>query len=158
MPDTAPKRCSMCGESKPLDEFNRDRAAKDGRQGRCRACSRAGFSAWNAANPELRKARNKRYREAHRERCKTVTREWQKANPDRVDLYQKRLRKRHPEKVSAWNAVNNAVRDGRITKPDTCVDCGELTESRLLHAHHTDYSKPLGIEWLCKDCHWDRHR
>ncbi len=26
-----------------------------------------------------------------------------------------------------------------------------------VHAHHHDYSKPLDVEWLCKDCHWQQH-
>ena len=42
------KRCSTCGELKPLDEFNLRRRSPDGRQFRCRACSRA----WYLANRE----------------------------------------------------------------------------------------------------------
>jgi hypothetical protein len=38
---TATKRCSKCGEVKPVEEFNKDKSKKDGRQGYCRACQRA---------------------------------------------------------------------------------------------------------------------
>src|SRR4051812_21679326 len=34
------KRCPRCGQSKPLDGFHRSSAAKDGRQGHCKACNR----------------------------------------------------------------------------------------------------------------------
>lgn len=32
------KRCPRCRETKPLEEFNRNRAKKDGRQGTCVPC------------------------------------------------------------------------------------------------------------------------
>ena len=34
------KRCSKCGEVKPLEEFRRDRSKKLGRYSRCRECER----------------------------------------------------------------------------------------------------------------------
>jgi hypothetical protein len=32
------KRCTKCGETKPVEEFNRDKTNKDGRCSRCKAC------------------------------------------------------------------------------------------------------------------------
>ena len=37
---TATKRCSKCGEVKPLEGFHRDRSKKQGRYSRCRECER----------------------------------------------------------------------------------------------------------------------
>jgi NAD-dependent SIR2 family protein deacetylase len=37
---TATKRCSKCGEVKPLEGFRRDRSKKQGRYSRCRECER----------------------------------------------------------------------------------------------------------------------
>jgi NAD-dependent SIR2 family protein deacetylase len=37
---TATKRCTKCGEVKPLEEFRRDRSKKQGRYSRCRECER----------------------------------------------------------------------------------------------------------------------
>ena len=37
---TGTKRCSKCGEVKPLEEFRRDRSRKLGRHSRCRECER----------------------------------------------------------------------------------------------------------------------
>lgn len=35
---TETKMCSLCGRVKPADEFNRNKASKDGRQAYCRKC------------------------------------------------------------------------------------------------------------------------
>ena len=37
---TETKRCTGCGETKPLDAFRRDRSKKQGRCSRCRECDR----------------------------------------------------------------------------------------------------------------------
>ena len=37
---TETKRCTKCGETKPLDAFHRDRSKKLGRRSRCRECER----------------------------------------------------------------------------------------------------------------------
>jgi hypothetical protein len=42
-PPPAPigKRCNACGVDKPKEDFNVRSAAKDGRDGRCKLCTRA---------------------------------------------------------------------------------------------------------------------
>jgi len=67
----------------------------------------------------------------------------------------KAYRQRHPEKYQATNAVNNAIRDGKLIRPDHCEECNiECTP----HGHHDDYSKKLDVRWLCNDCHKQWHR
>lgn len=64
-----------------------------------------------------------------------------------------------PDKRRAHIAVGNAVRDGRLTKPNSCERCGtEGSAKRSLHAHHADYSQPFSVEWLCGTCHRHEHR
>ena len=44
-------------------------------------------------------------------------------------------------------------------KSDACEGCGKWCEdARKLHGHHSDYSKPLEVEWLCASCHGKKHR
>jgi hypothetical protein len=62
--------------------------------------------------------------------------------------YLRKLRKANPEKYRAWTAVGNAIRDGRL-KRGRCVYCGV----EKAQAHHTDYSKPLDVVWVCFMCH-----
>lgn len=54
----------------------------------------------------------------------------------------------------ARGRLRDAVRYGRILKPDHCTRCSNKTERRLLHGHHVNgYDKPLDVEWICVSCH-----
>lgn len=46
------KRCSECGEIKPLEAFGPDGRNRDGRKGRCHPCERSHQYLWRRANPE----------------------------------------------------------------------------------------------------------
>lgn len=61
------KRCVLCGQIKPVSEFNRKRASNDGRQDVCRGCNRQVSRDYYARNREkhlhavqLRKQRARR--------------------------------------------------------------------------------------------------
>jgi type II secretory pathway component PulK len=60
---------------------------------------------------------------------------------------------RYPEKRKARQILNNAIRAGRIQR-QPCVDCNSTVR---VQGHHTDYSKPLEVVWLCGSCHGKRH-
>lgn len=57
------------------------------------------------------------------------------------------------ERMDARDAVNKAVKSGRLIKTP-CVDCGS---TKRIEGHHPDYSKPLDVIWLCWKCHIERH-
>lgn len=65
--DASTKKCSSCGQTKPLEEFNRRAASRDGRQPCCRACSKM----WYQRNVETvvarTAARNRSRRDAARD-------------------------------------------------------------------------------------------
>lgn len=57
-----------------------------------------------------------------------------------------------------WRAqqeIWRAVKAGKVEKPLACQGCGREAK---LHAHHTDYDKPLDVAWICSKCHGKRHR
>ena len=65
--DEAPgKRCTACGEVKPLTEFHRKTSARDGRQSRCRPCNIAANQVWYRDHPEVRARRMDEYAKARR--------------------------------------------------------------------------------------------
>jgi len=57
----AEKRCSTCGEVKPLSEFYRNRGHKDGLSYVCKPCSNIASAAWRAANPQRAKELERRH-------------------------------------------------------------------------------------------------
>jgi hypothetical protein len=58
-----------------------------------------------------------------------------------------------------------AVRKGQLVRPTTCERCGRIPANvrpddlfappnvRRISGHHTDYTKPLDVQWLCHWCH-----
>ena len=85
-------------------------------------------------------------RAATRQHCKWHAR-------DNADRTARRLAQKPPDPTvaRARNAVNSAVRDGRLIRPTVCTRCG--IHDPKINGHHHDYSKPLEVTWLCYRCH-----
>lgn len=79
----------------------------------------------------------KRYRKLHGKDCK------------------KRYEQKYPQKHSAQRSLAKAVLSGQIRKLPFCELCLKTCQT---HAHHTDYSKPLFVYWLCPGCHVKVHK
>ena len=45
------------------------------------------------------------------------------------------------------------LRRGKLDRKP-CVICGSVNTQM----HHEDYSKPLDVVWLCRECHMELHR
>ena len=43
-----------------------------------------------------------------------------------------------------------AVNRGDLVRPNVCEWCGDKV---FTEASHTDYGRPLDVEWLCMECH-----
>jgi hypothetical protein len=125
--------CTICNRELALGDFYPSVAT------RCKDCHKARMKHLSLIFP--------RYQERDRERAPTKER--------RIASREitKRWRAEHPEAYRAQNALNNAVRDGKINK-EACRICA-TTEN--VHAHHKDYSKPLDVKWLCAKCHHRIH-
>jgi hypothetical protein len=48
------------------------------------------------------------------------------------------------------SAFAYAMRIGRLVRPLRCQDCDEYAATE---GHHTDYTRPLDVRWLCDRCH-----
>lgn len=55
------KKCSKCGKTKPLDEFNNDKKAKDGKTYYCKVCCRLRTAEWKRKNKEKQIAYNAKW-------------------------------------------------------------------------------------------------
>lgn len=147
---TSLKTCFKCAAEKPRTEFYAHKQMADGLLGKCKTCCRKDVSENRAANWSY-------YSAFDRERANLPHRvkqrdEYQKSTRGRIvkAKSQKRYLERWPGKRAAHSSVSNALRDGRMARPDCCSSCGCSCKPE---AHHCDYAKPLEVMWLCKSCH-----
>ena len=136
------KQGFKCGRAKELGQFYRHPQMADGYLNKCIECAKADVLQHRAANIE-------RIRAYDRARGRLPVRKT--AMRRTVKAYVKR----YPKRYAAGYLLGNAVRDGRLQKPDTCQDCG--IKPNVLHGHHEDYYHPLVVVWLCPPCHKARH-
>jgi hypothetical protein len=125
------RACAGCGETSP------DRFYASIRKW-CRAC-------W-CAHVRRHRRTQEGPRLSDRKRNKTAKRKKHLAENA------KQWRAKNPDKYKAQTALNNALRDGRV-KREPCLFCG----ADHVHGHHTDYSKPLDVHWVCPRCHHRLH-
>lgn len=147
------KRCAKCGEIKAVDQFQKHARSSDGLQSYCRVCTKESSTQWRADNRERTRELGRKNKEAQRKRdgeqkTKKKWNEWYAKNAEHRKAYQ--MAQNDPLKKKAHNILNAEIRAGRITRPLHCEKCGK--ESRV-DGHHTDYSKPLVVIWLCRSCH-----
>lgn len=137
------KKCSKCKKIKELNAFNKSTCAKDGLRCECKECQKI-YDKKYMSKPVNRKKRKKYHKEYY--------------SLDHVKIKQRVLKrqsdKRHPLKGSARNFLRNALLWGYVTKPDRCSSCGKVC---IPEGHHTDYLRPVDVEWLCSECHWKKH-
>lgn len=149
------KKCFKCGEVKALSAFYKHKQMADGRVNKCKDCTKE----------DVRKNYRKNidhFKEYDRKRAMLPERvkaraDYQKteAGKDSVKKSKIKWRDKNPVKYRAARIVGNAVRDGKLEKPESCSNCGK---GGRIHGHHCDYAKPLDVMWLCPKCHNDWHR
>lgn len=117
------KQCFKCGRIKPLSEFYAHKQMRDGHLNKCKECT------------------------------KREIRERRASHPDRELDTRLSACARKPTRKNAYMAVDAAIRAGVISRPDRCMGCGCPDTEHRVEAHHSDYSKPLEVIWLCTPCH-----
>jgi hypothetical protein len=133
------KTCFKCGIEKSIDEFYRHPKMKDGHAGKCKECNKIDVR----ENYALRREQYAAYEQVRYQR------------PGRraaAAVYQRKTRAANIPAYHAKGKVNNAIRDGKLTRKP-CKVCG-LPNAQ---AHHEDYSKPFDVMWLCRKHHLERH-
>lgn len=112
------KRCTKCGEEKPLEEFVKDARKTSGRGSRCSQCAAEASRAWAKNNPEKARAN------CRAQRAK---------NPGAYREKKRTYRRNNPVRSALWAAKNRAVSMGvpfSLTFesvppiPDTCPVLG----------------------------------
>ena len=139
------KPCRLCGVLKPLDQFHRASAMRDGHRNECIACTRA-----------LRRANY----QANRERYIEAAQRWQARNPERTAAYQAEYRSRPERKRAMRDLYYRRTYGITVDEVDAmleaqgggCAICGvrpeRLGSLHLDHDHATGHLRGI----LCVDC------
>lgn len=118
------KRCSNCKQIRPISEFCKDRRRKDGLYSDCKICHKLSTKKYDQSD---------KGKESHRKR-----------------LHKYKLQ--YPEQVKAQKAVNNAIRAGKMPRPDSlkCA-CGNPAKQY----HHPSYESEYWFHVIpvCISCH-----
>lgn len=131
------KKCFKCNQIKKIHLFYKHKQMADGYLNKCKLCTK-------------RDVRKRYFSEEGREKIIAYEKK-RSQDPERKRkalIYQRKRRSLNPGKYKANNAVNNALRDGRL-KRKPCEVCGELK----VEAHHDDYRSHLKVRWLCRNHH-----
>lgn len=132
------KTCFKCSAEKPLSDFYRHKTMGDGHLNKCKICTKK----------DVHKHRhNPKYRESVLAYDRS---RGGRQGPEYLAGY----RDRNPDKNRAHVTFGNAVRDGKLHRPENCSHCHDTGR---IEGHHPDYSKPLEVVWLCVACHRNLH-
>jgi len=93
------KKCTKCGEVKPLGEYCKSKRYKDGFFCYCKQCKNKVSERWRKANPEKVKERQKRFYEKNPEKVKEIKKRWCENNPEKIKEKNKRFYEKNTEKV-----------------------------------------------------------
>jgi 5-methylcytosine-specific restriction endonuclease McrA len=179
----AAKKCSKCGEEKPLEQFHKQKECKDGRRPDCKACFYA------AGRARLKPGQHAAYSRAFRLRNPNSNREYYQKNKAvliaKMAEYNRRnwesylakmraWRKANPEKVQVWVRNRRAKLKG-LSGSHTIEDIRALLESQkgrcvycrcdIRKSFQVDHIVPVSaggsndrsnLQLVCQPCNLDK--
>ncbi len=164
------KKCYKCREEKPLSQFSRNRAKRDGLTEACKPCTAENKRLHHKLHPEKARARARRhyaenqekaranvrkYRAENPEKSRVSIEKWRATNADKVSAYKKSWKKRNPHIAIANCAHRHA------TKMHACPEWADRKEIAKIYAmarelsmrtgvkHHVDHVVPLRHPLVC---------
>src|SRR5688572_15402774 len=89
-------------------------------------------------------------------KCKECTKkDVRRGRGENTRAYDRRRYAERTHEHKARIAVQVAIANGTLVRPDGCWHCGKECRPE---AHHADYMNQLGVTFLCKECHMDCHK
>lgn len=149
------KQCTKCKEIKEIIEFRKNRRNRDGRHCWCKKCqqdNRRKYRQTQKGKHHRREERLRYYRSKNGQKYYKSPK--YRASKNRRN---KKYRVKYPLKIKAANAVNNAIRNGRLPEPESKqCHCG----NQASHYHHNLGYAPkhwFDVIPVCVSCHRKIH-
>ena len=140
------KTCRVCKQIKLLSEFYKYTKMLDNHLNLCKSCSLKQMKKYRQTERGKTEYENyqKHYRQS--EKCKATFR-----------AATKRYSAQYPNRIKAANAVNHAIRAGRLPRPDS-LQCS--CSKQAIQYHHPSYEPEhwLNIVPMCRVCHLKYHK
>jgi len=144
------------------------------RYGYCRECSAVYRKQWVASRPGYDLVKRREWEKRNPERVQELYRQKLERDKEKYRLKveatgrkvgerppaltpserQRRHFEKNPVRAAAMKIYKYAIRHGQLVR-GPCAVCG-TTEG--IDGHHTDYTKPLNVVWLCKPHHREEHK
>lgn len=169
------KKCTRCEAEKELTEFHKRKDRASGVNTICKGCLNSRRKQLIAPKKgEVNRKQREGYKKNREDRLKWMNEYWKNLPEEeknrrreikriqfKTSQEQKANKKKYlkevydQEKLKANRELNEALRRDKIQKPDYCQICNE---KKRLDGHHSDYSKPLQVLWVCRKCHSAIHK
>jgi len=136
------KRCTYCTETKLIGLFVKNKYKRDGYSHVCQKCER-----------RISRERSDKYKDwksGHQSVYRSGLSKEKRREMGRKSYRKQKLT--NPEKVKARQQFSYVVKKGLLIRLP-CEVCGD----EKTHGHHTDYSKPSLVVWLCQRHHVEAH-
>jgi len=127
------KRCSKCGETKPINEFYKNKSQKCGLDSECKLCGynrrvkrKPYQKAYRQTHKEESVAYSRIYRKANREKAIAYSRDYYKANKEKMNALSRAYEAANKEKMNAYRLayVNNLSRNDPMYRLSQSVSSG----------------------------------
>ena len=102
------KTCTKCGETKPLDDFHRDKRRPDGRRSDCKECVLEYKRRYHEENRDKRLESHRRYYEENRDKVLEYRRCYHEENRDKVLESQRRYREENRDILNQGSKIRQA--------------------------------------------------
>ena len=136
------KKCTKCNETKLVSEFTKRKSHSTGYASECKECKKAMDKAWYIANKDKHYTKMREWVVNNKEQVKSYHQEYRVSNRDTINDNNKRYKARNPHIVKA----NKAKRRAAIFKAITTTTC-LITVQRIYEScpkgYHVDHIKPL---------------
>jgi hypothetical protein len=128
----------------------------DGHLNKCKTCCKKHSNEHRAKNLDsVKEFDRKRSMLPHRVQARKIYSKTDQGKKAHAEA-NKRWKEEQPLRKAATTIVNNALKYGRIFKPNFCSIPG-CNETKV-EGHHPDYGMPLDVIWLCNKHHRECHK
>lgn len=148
------KKCTKCNVEKDTKHFYKQSKGLYGCTGECKECRKERTRNYKKRFPDKVAIKDRIYSQKLKSKYgQSHSRRSHIRLAERSIIGFERYAEKKMQTLAAC-LLNYAIRIKLVDKPSTCTLCKKKKD---IQGHHTDYSKPLQVIWVCVECHSKFH-